>query len=66
MSDKVFMMPDGFDEFLQESGICDIPGTQTLLIQHCDDSLVSFLHKVTNNFVVKVLHRLPLKGNIRH
>ena len=62
MSNKVFMMSDGFDEFLQESSIGDISWSQTFLVQHSYDSLVSLFHKVTDDLVVEVLHWLPLEG----
>ena len=61
MRDEVLVLANGCHELLQEGGVANVPGAQTLLVQHGDDSLVLLLHKVTDDLVVKILHRLPLK-----
>ena len=59
--DKVLMLSNSLGKLDEEGGISNFPRTQTLLIQHRYDPLMPLLHQVTDNLVVEVLHRLPLK-----
>ena len=63
--DKVFVLSDSLGELDQEGGVADLSRPEALLVQHGDDALVTLLHQVADDLVVKVLHGLPLhRGEI--
>ena len=59
---EVVVLTNGHHQFSKEGGVRHVARPQALLVQHGNDPLVPLLHKVTDDLVVKVLHRLPLES----